>query len=47
MFCPYCANEKTRVMSTVTGMQNVRFRMCKKCKKAWVTVESVKPGDGI
>ncbi|RRD53574.1 NrdR family transcriptional regulator [Campylobacter rectus] len=41
MFCPYCGNEKTRVMTTIKSLQNKRYRMCEKCGKSFPTIEAV------
>ncbi|MDL0089279.1 hypothetical protein [Campylobacter gastrosuis] len=45
MFCPYCGFEKTKVVATIKGLENLRFRKCDKCNKTWTTIESVKPND--
>ncbi|MDR0666779.1 MAG: hypothetical protein LBF71_05120 [Campylobacteraceae bacterium] len=42
MICPYCAHEKTEVLSTVKGTKNERFRRCKKCGKTFQTIEAIK-----
>ncbi|PHM18059.1 MAG: hypothetical protein CJD30_03605 [Sulfuricurvum sp. PD_MW2] len=45
MICPYCANERTRVIGTVKGTENERFRKCNKCKKTFQTIEAIKFDD--
>ena len=40
MFCPFCANEKTKVIATVkTSARIDRLRFCKNCKRAFATKE--------
>ncbi|AQW80777.1 hypothetical protein [Campylobacter pinnipediorum] len=41
MFCPYCGNEKTRVVTTIKSLQNKRYRICNKCNKSFPTIEAV------
>ncbi|AIR80386.1 TPA: hypothetical protein RPW15_001915 [Campylobacter fetus subsp. venerealis] len=41
MICPFCANDKTRVVATIKGLENRRFRYCFKCKKTFETNETV------
>jgi transcriptional regulator NrdR family protein len=41
MWCPQCA-KKTKVISTVTGIQNERFRKCLSCHFIFSTVEAIK-----
>lgn len=45
MICPYCANEKTEVISTVKGLVVERFRRCSRCGRTFCTVEKVKAKD--
>jgi len=42
MYCPKCANEKTRVMGTVKGIRNERFRKCDACGFSFQTVEALR-----
>lgn len=40
MNCPYCGNDKTKVVYTVNGPDRVtRSRMCLKCRERFTTVE--------
>jgi len=39
MICPFCANSKTRVNTTVVGFKNKRYRTCPACKKSFTTEE--------
>lgn len=40
MNCPYCGNDKTKVVSTSNGPDRVtRRRMCLKCRERFTTVE--------
>lgn len=41
MWCPKCAG-KTKVIGTVTGTENERFRRCKECDHAFQTVEAIR-----
>jgi transcriptional repressor NrdR len=41
MWCPKCAG-KTKVVGTVTGTENERFRRCKECNHAFQTVEAIR-----
>lgn len=41
MWCPKCAG-KTKVVGTVTGTENERYRLCKKCGFTFSTVEAIK-----
>ncbi|TKX29495.1 NrdR family transcriptional regulator [Campylobacter estrildidarum] len=42
MFCPRCANDKTRVLKTIKSDINERFRRCVKCGYAFTSIELVK-----
>jgi transcriptional repressor NrdR len=42
MFCPYCASEKTEVISTIKGFSTERWRKCKKCGRTFFTEEKPK-----
>lgn len=43
MICPYCMNEKTRVVGTVkAGVMVERFRKCPECGKTFQTTEAIK-----
>ncbi len=44
MLCPKCAH-KTRVIATVTGIENERYRRCFACKFTFATVEAIKFDD--
>lgn len=46
MICPYCAS-KTKVVGTVTGLNNKRFRECTKpeCARAFTTIEAIQFDD--
>lgn len=39
MICPECASCNTRVIKTVKGLKNIRFRKCKDCGYSWLTEE--------
>ena len=41
MFCPYCGFEKTKVLNTMKGLQNKRYRVCDKCKRSFVSIEAL------
>lgn len=45
MLCPRCAHEKTKVVGTVKGTLNERFRTCPACGYAFQTVEVIKADD--
>jgi transcriptional repressor NrdR len=45
MVCPYCAHNKTAVLSTVKSTTNERFRRCLKCGKTFQTIEAVRFDD--
>lgn len=45
MICPYCANDKSRVVATIKSFTNERFRKCLKCGKSFRTIEKVKIKD--
>lgn len=39
VICPKCASSNTRVVKTIKGLKNTRFRKCKDCGYAWLTEE--------
>ena len=39
MLCPKCAFEKTSVLKTIKGLQNIRMRRCEGCGYSWMTEE--------
>jgi transcriptional repressor NrdR len=41
MYCPKCCS-KTRVIGTVAGQTNERFRKCTVCGHSFQTVEAIK-----
>ena len=43
MNCPFCGNEKTRVISTTSWLEReiLRVRLCCKCKGVFKTVEAI------
>lgn len=41
MICPFCASNKTRVVATIKGLENRRFRRCNRCKTNFETNEKV------
>lgn len=45
MICPYCAHDTTRVIGTVKGTENERFRKCEECGRTFQTVEAIKFDD--
>ncbi|WP_169976075.1 hypothetical protein [Campylobacter sp. RM16191] len=42
MICPSCANEKTRVVTTIKSTTNERWRKCPKCGTTFSTIEIIK-----
>ena len=46
MICPYCAS-KTKVVGTVTGLNNKRFRQCTRedCRNTFTTIEAIQFDD--
>lgn len=42
MWCPKCANEKTRVSATFKSAINERCRKCPACGYTFMTVEAIK-----
>lgn len=42
MICPRCVNNKTKVVGTVSGTINERFRKCPKCGYHFITNEIIK-----
>jgi transcriptional repressor NrdR len=44
MWCPKCTS-KTKVVATVTGTENERFRKCTECDYSFSTVEAIKFDD--
>jgi transcriptional repressor NrdR len=45
MFCPKCAEEKTRVKSVKTGMITKRLRICRRCGYRFLSVEAIECDD--
>ncbi len=45
MTCPKCAHDNTRVVGTVKGQVNERFRKCKKCGYSFQTIEAIRFDD--
>lgn len=45
MWCPRCANEKTKVIGTDKSTMNERFRKCPACGYSFQTVEVIKHDD--
>lgn len=45
MLCPKCAYNKTRVIGTVKGQTNERFRKCDRCGYTFQTVEAIRFDD--
>ncbi|WP_096024361.1 hypothetical protein [Campylobacter lanienae] len=41
MICPFCASSKTRVIATIKGLENRRFRRCDACHETFETNERV------
>lgn len=41
MICPYCMNEKTKVVGTTKDLAVKRFRQCLRCDKVFVTTETL------
>lgn len=41
MMCPFCCCDKTRVIATIKGLENRRFRKCSSCSAAFETNERV------
>ncbi|WP_086240497.1 hypothetical protein [Campylobacter devanensis] len=41
MICPFCCCDKTRVIATIKGLENRRFRRCDACNKTFETNERV------
>lgn len=41
MICPFCCCDKTRVIATIKGLENRRFRKCSSCSAAFETNERV------
>lgn len=41
MICPFCCCDKTRVIATIKGLENRRFRRCNRCKTNFETNEKV------
>ncbi|EJP76018.1 MULTISPECIES: hypothetical protein [Campylobacter] len=42
MICPKCANEKTKVVTTIKSTTNERWRKCPKCGCTFETIEIIK-----
>lgn len=41
MICPFCCCDKTRVIATIKGLENRRFRRCNACNKTFETSERI------
>jgi len=42
MWCPRCANDKTKVQKTVKGTNTQRFRKCSICNYTFTSIELIK-----